>query len=82
MTFLAIFVRKRWHQKLERTQRIIKYLHQNESLLELNRDGYLGIREQLTIGDTSCLYNAKSPYLRCAIAPESACDNCPHYEKI
>lgn len=32
------------------------------------------------IGDTSCRYNAHSPYIRCAVNPCGPCENCPHYE--
>jgi hypothetical protein len=34
------------------------------------------------IGDTSCLNNARSPYLRCAINPDGGCLSCKDYEKI
>lgn len=33
------------------------------------------------IGDTTCINNAHSPYLRCAINPSGPCDECAHYEK-
>jgi hypothetical protein len=33
------------------------------------------------LGDRSCIYNAKSPYLQCTVAPEGDCATCPHYEK-
>ncbi|MDX2229361.1 MAG: DUF6464 family protein [Leptolyngbyaceae cyanobacterium bins.349] len=32
------------------------------------------------IGDTTCLYNACSPVLRCAVNPIGPCDRCKHYE--
>jgi hypothetical protein len=32
------------------------------------------------IGNAHCQYNARSPYLRCAIAPNGSCAECPHYE--
>ncbi|WP_202895402.1 DUF6464 family protein [Iningainema tapete] len=32
------------------------------------------------IGDTSCQYNARSPYIRCAINPCGPCEGCIHYE--
>jgi hypothetical protein len=32
------------------------------------------------IGDTSCLNNARSPHLRCAINPCGPCEGCPDYE--
>lgn len=31
------------------------------------------------IGDISCEFNARSPYLRCAINPCGPCDDCGHY---
>ena len=33
------------------------------------------------VGDTSCINNAQSPHLRCAINPSGPCDGCSHYEK-
>ena len=32
------------------------------------------------IGDVSCKYNAKSPYVRCAINPTGLCQDCRHFE--
>lgn len=34
------------------------------------------------IGDTTCLYNARSELLRCAINPNGPCDRCTHYQAI
>ena len=82
VTVLFAFVRKRWQQKLKRTQRIIEYLHQNELLYNSNSDRCLGTTSKLTIGDITCRYNAQSRYLRCAINPLGSCDDCPHYEKL
>jgi hypothetical protein len=31
------------------------------------------------IGKVSCQYNARSPYIRCAVNPDGPCDNCRHY---
>jgi hypothetical protein len=31
------------------------------------------------LGDYTCEYNARSPYLRCAINPEGPCHGCKHY---
>ncbi|MGK7930303.1 MAG: DUF6464 family protein [Microcystaceae cyanobacterium] len=33
------------------------------------------------IGDITCRYNARSPYLRCAINPCGPCEGCSSYEK-
>ncbi|MGF1479077.1 MAG: DUF6464 family protein [Cyanophyceae cyanobacterium] len=32
------------------------------------------------VGDTSCRFNARSPYLRCAVNPDGPCEECIHYE--
>ncbi len=32
------------------------------------------------IGNLSCRYNARSPYIRSAVNPSGPCDDCPHYE--
>jgi hypothetical protein len=31
------------------------------------------------IGDISCEFNARSPYIRCAVNPGGLCQNCIHY---
>ncbi|MCT7959182.1 DUF6464 family protein [Laspinema sp. D1] len=31
-------------------------------------------------GDITCLYNARSAYLRCALNPEGPCETCRQYE--
>ena len=31
------------------------------------------------LGDATCIYNAKSPYLRCVVNPYGPCDGCPDY---
>jgi Family of unknown function (DUF6464) len=39
-------------------------------------------RPLLAIGDTTCQYNARSAYIRCAINPEGPCEGCRHYEAV
>jgi len=34
------------------------------------------------LGDITCQFNARSPYLRCTINPSGPCKECPHYESI
>jgi Family of unknown function (DUF6464) len=31
------------------------------------------------IGDVSCKYNARSPYMRCAVNPSGLCEGCRDY---
>jgi hypothetical protein len=33
------------------------------------------------IGDLSCSYNARSPYIRCAVNPDGLCQDCRHYQR-
>jgi hypothetical protein len=35
----------------------------------------------IIIGDLSCTYNARSPYIRCAINPDGLCQDCRHYHR-
>ncbi|MBD2459923.1 hypothetical protein H6G89_02590 [Oscillatoria sp. FACHB-1407] len=37
---------------------------------------------QWMIGDITCLYNARSELLRCAVNPEGPCDRCVHYQSL
>jgi type II secretory pathway pseudopilin PulG len=32
------------------------------------------------IGDFTCRYNARSPYIRCAVNPSGPCESCRSYE--
>lgn len=32
------------------------------------------------IGDITCRFNARSPYIRCAVNPSGPCQGCYHYE--
>jgi uncharacterized protein YjbI with pentapeptide repeats len=32
------------------------------------------------IGDYTCINNARSPFLRCAIVPDGPCDNCQYFD--
>lgn len=48
-----------------------------------------GLRDRVTqpstppdIGDCLCKYNARSPYLRCAVNPSGPCDGCKSFELI
>lgn len=32
------------------------------------------------IGDLSCIFNARSPYIRCAVNPTGLCQDCRYYQ--
>ncbi|PZV11980.1 MAG: hypothetical protein DCF22_13295 [Leptolyngbya sp.] len=40
------------------------------------------IEGRWVIGDSTCLYNARSEILRCAINPNGPCDRCTHYQPL
>lgn len=94
LVYLLIFqkAKKRWQTRLRRAQ-IIEYhqsyrerLH-NDSYRRSNDNSSYLTRERRRpvtkyfIGDTTCINNAHSPYIRCAINPDGPCDECTHYEK-
>jgi Family of unknown function (DUF6464) len=35
----------------------------------------------IVIGDLSCSYNARSPYIRCAVNPDGLCQDCRYYNQ-
>lgn len=45
-----------------------------------NADSYYVEGIGYLIGDISCQFNARSPYIRCAINPSGPCDSCRHYQ--
>ncbi len=67
-----------------RTQRKRAYLRflqrwrREVMLLRQTRIGDTG----LLIGDPTCLYNARSSHLRCAVNPQGPCEGCDHYEPM
>ena len=92
LVYLLIFqkAKKRWQSRLRRAQNF-NYHHQNyrnrlQRSYNHNSDSYplRDRRRPVTkyfIGDTNCVNNAHSPYIRCAINPEGPCDECVHFEK-
>lgn len=91
LIYLLVFrkAKKRWQMRLRRTQVPTSYQPErlSSSLYNHDRDPYSEYgdrRRPVTkyfIGDTSCINNAQSPYIRCAINPEGPCDECSHFEK-
>ena len=92
LVYLLIFqkAKKRWQTRLRRSQ--INAYHYNyrnrlhQDLYDNSESYYLQTDRRRTvtkyfIGDNTCVNNARSPYIRCAINPEGPCDDCQHYEK-
>jgi hypothetical protein len=83
LTCLSFLLKKRWQQKLERTRSIVDDLNRNELFSHLDRGFCLEeINPKLAIGDLTCSYNARSPYLRCAVNPLGPCENCEYYQAM
>ena len=93
VVYLLIFqkAKKRWQTRLRRAQVLTTYRQSYRDRLyresfSYSRDAYpvRDRRRSITkyfIGDTTCVNNAHSPYIRCAIAPEGPCEGCVHYER-
>ena len=63
-----------------RRARYFTALRQQQSLqIRFNYDDNLEANRCI-VGDPSCRFNARSPYIRCAVNPEGPCQNCRHYE--
>jgi hypothetical protein len=39
-----------------------------------------GLTDMISIGNTDCAFNAKSPHVRCAVNPSGPCESCLHFE--
>jgi hypothetical protein len=38
------------------------------------------IEGKFVVGDATCLFNARSEIIRCAVNPDGPCEGCRHYE--
>ena len=91
LVYLLIFqkAKKRWQTRLRHAQILTVHNHRerlHRDLYNYSRQSYplRDRRRPVTkyfIGDTSCINNAHSPYIRCAINPDGPCDGCLHYER-
>lgn len=67
--------------RTQRKRAYLRFLQQwrrEVMLLRQHRMGEMGV----LIGDPTCLYNARSSRLRCAVNPSGPCEGCNHYEPI
>jgi len=77
-TYLVLERRHRYQLRSGRyqLQKIALYVQKIDVLAEGSLfDG------RWVIGDRTCLYNARSELLRCAVNPTGLCDRCLHYEQ-
>ncbi len=74
------------HRAKERAQVRLRAAMQTSSVVwtrqsnQLPPDHYYLEGVGYLIGDISCRFNARSPYMRCAVNPCGSCEGCPHYE--
>lgn len=76
-TYIVLERRHRYHLKANRYRlhKIALYVQKTHLPEEVNL-----FRDRLVIGDPTCLYNAHSELLRCALNPEGPCKDCRHYQ--
>ena len=84
LAYLLIFRRakERWQMRLRHAQILTTYQPQIRTRYSLEyEESYFPDRTaKYFIGDVTCINNAKSPYIRCAINPSGPCAECSHYE--
>lgn len=84
LAYLLIFRRAkgRWNKSLRRAQNVTTYQLQPRNRYDFDYDDLVTeSRIPAFLGDTNCVNNARSSYLRCAINPSGPCNECSHYEE-
>jgi len=71
--------KQRWQTRLRQIRTVTT--HRPRASVTLPDPNYELETRNYFIGELSCRFNARSPYLRCAINPSGPCENCLHYEK-
>ncbi|MBE9114836.1 hypothetical protein IQ249_02895 [Lusitaniella coriacea LEGE 07157] len=76
--FLVRKAKRRWQARLRRIRSVASFRARSTMPHAASGDTF-DIHDYF-IGNLSCRYNARSPYIRCAINPNGPCENCPHYQ--
>ena len=72
---------QRWQNRLRRVRSIaVDRRSQRLYCLDSGQDEELEQLHNYFVGELSCRYNARSPYVRCAVNPCGPCENCTDYE--
>ena len=66
----------RWQRKLQSQVGAEHFVHFRQTL---RLEGGQGTG---WLGDWSCVYNARSPLLRCTVNPGGSCSGCVHYKAV
>lgn len=78
-TYIVLERRHRYQLKLGHYQlhKVALYVQK----LDASVEGSL-LNGNWIMGDITCVYNARSGLLRCAVNPSGPCDRCVHYQRI
>ncbi|MBF2076982.1 MAG: hypothetical protein IGR76_00265 [Synechococcales cyanobacterium T60_A2020_003] len=81
-SIVSVFVLRRADAQAQaRLQRVLESLAtRGLSRLSLPDEQHYVEELGYIIGDQSCLFNARSPYVRCAVNPSGPCEDCRHYQ--
>lgn len=71
---LRIHIRRLTITDSSSTRRLYKRMTKDPEEQYIEGIGYI-------IGDLSCSYNARSPYIRCAVNPDGLCQDCRYYHR-
>lgn len=74
--FLSLFLLRKAKRRLENDLRRVR---NRVEQFHYDQGHQTRVSSYANIGDLSCEYNARSPFLRCAINPSGPCQNCQHY---
>ncbi|HHP7230004.1 MAG TPA: DUF6464 family protein [Xenococcaceae cyanobacterium] len=72
-------LKQQWEARLERVRWIAHHQRIGTNSYPLEEGLELAVSY---IGDISCRYNARSPYIRCAVNPCGSCQDCPYYQSL
>lgn len=64
----------------QRKQAYLRFLQRWRREVMLLRQTRIG-QSGILMGDPTCLYNARSSHLRCAVNPLGPCEGCHHYHR-
>ena len=83
LVYLMLYrkLKQQWENRLERVRWVSNICHQenfsDSYISEAATNSTLSYR-----GDPNCIYNARSPYILCAVNPCGSCQNCSHYKSM
>lgn len=74
---------KRTRERLRAAREMVARRELRNLAISNNRNNQTAVADLTKfIGDINCSYNARSPYLRCAVNPDGPCQDCLHYKPL